>query len=236
MKTILIGDVHSQAKQLYNALSYITNVSDDNTLVIFLGDLFDSRCEVSETTKVYKLVRTFEDAYGAVILNSNHQDKLRRYLSGSPVAVNRVPELGRTIREFDESNIDREELRSWLESHPYGYIVRSGEGQEYRCAHAYFPSWVGGKSNESCGREIFGKDLVRKAKELMLYGKVNRETRQRIRWWENENQNKVPWTRVAGHYHCVHFSSKSIVLDGCCGTDGGKLPVYELEEKRLTYF
>ena len=233
METVLIGDVHSQAGKLDKALSYIASMPE-TPLVIMLGDLFDSRCGVSESAEVYGLVRTFQDYYGAVVLNSNHQDKLRRYLSGNPVAINRVPELGRTIREFDESNIDRDELLKWLESCPYGYIFKDQNFREYRCAHAYFPSWVGGPVTEQWGREVLSEDLVKKAKELMLYGKVNPATRQRIYWWEDDRM--FPWVRVAGHYHCVHISDSAIVLDGCCGNEGGQLPVYEVNAKRLTYF
>ena len=233
METILIGDVHSQAAELDRALSYIVNKTSD-ALVIFLGDLFDSRCGVSDSAEVYGLVRTFQDTYGAVVLNSNHQDKLRRYLSGNPVAINRVPELGRTIREFDESNIDRDELLKWLESCPYGYIFKDQNLREYRCAHAYFPSWVGGPVDERHGREIVGGDLVRKAKDLMLYGKTDSVTKQRIFWWEDDRM--FPWVRVAGHYHRVHISDSALVLDGCCGNEGGRLPVYEVNAKRLTYF
>lgn len=234
METILIGDVHSQAAKLDNALSYIANKSGERALVIFLGDLFDSRCGTSDSAEVYGSVRTFQDAYGAVVLNSNHQDKLRRFLSGNPVAINRVPELGRSIREFEESNINRDELLKWLESCPYGYIFKDANMREYRCAHAYFPSWVGGPIDERHGRAVFGDDLVRKAKDLMLYGKKDHATNQRVRWWEDDRT--FPWVRVAGHYHCVHVSDSALVLDGCCGNEGGQLPVYEVNARRLTYF
>lgn len=234
METILIGDVHSQAAKLDNALSYIANKSGERALVIFLGDLFDSRCGTSDSAEVYGLVRTFQDSYGAVVLNSNHQDKLRRFLSGNPVAINRVPELGRSIREFEESNINRDELLKWLESCPYGYIFKDANMREYRCAHAYFPSWVGGPIDERHGRAVFGDDLVRKAKDLMLYGKKDHATNQRVRWWEDDRT--FPWVRVAGHYHCVHVSDSALVLDGCCGNEGGQLPVYEVNARRLTYF
>jgi hypothetical protein len=234
MQTILIGDVHSQAEKLDNALAYIETNADDNTLVIFLGDLFDSRGTHSESIEVYNMVRAYDAEHGAVVLNSNHQDKLRRYLSGTPVRVDLVPELGRTIREFEQSDVDRDELRTWLESCPYGYIFKDRDGHEYRCAHAYFPSWVGGPTDERYGREVMGEELIRKAKDLMLYGKRDHETKKRVYWWENPST--VPWTRVSGHYHRVHITDSSIVLDGCCGEDDGKLPVYNVDSKLLTYF
>jgi hypothetical protein len=228
-ETFLIGDVHSQADNLERALAHVLNSGGESARVIFLGDLFDSRCATSQSAEVYGIVRSFQDAYGATVLNSNHQDKLRRYLSGSPVRVDLVPELGRTIREFEETNIDRDELLGWLESCPYGYVFNDSSGREYRCAHAYFPSWV-----EPDGAVVTGEGLPRKARDLMLYGKRDHETKQRVRWWEHES--RVPWTRVSGHYHCVHLSERSLVLDGQCGNEGGQLPVYEVNAGRLTYF
>ena len=87
MKTFLIGDIHSQIEKLDNALAYIEANTDDNTLAVFLGDLFDSRGTFSESVEVYNLVRAFQRKYGAVVLNSNHQDKLRRHLSGNAVQI-----------------------------------------------------------------------------------------------------------------------------------------------------
>lgn len=228
-ETFLIGDVHSQADELGRALEYVLASGGQSARVIFLGDLFDSRCETSCSAAVYKTVRRFQDEHGAVVLNSNHQDKLRRYLSGSPVRVDLVPELGRTIQEFQQSDVCRDELLAWLGSCPYGYVFHDASGREYRCAHAYFPSWV-----EPDGAVVTGEGLPRKAKDLMLYGKRDHETKQRVRWWEQES--RVPWTRVSGHYHCVHTSRESLVLDGQCGNVGGRLPVYEVNAARLTYF
>ena len=232
METLIIGDVHSQARPLEKALEYAAQIPD--CLVIFLGDLFDSRCNVSETVEVYGLVRTFQDGIGAVVLHSNHQDKLLRFYKGNPVDLVKTPELGRTIKEFDDANIDREEVKAWLERSPYGYIFKDSRLREYRAAHAYFPSWVGGESNEAMARPILHEDTNSKARGMMLYGKVDHTTGQRIRWWETDKT--YPWTRVAGHYHCVHISDSSIVLDGSCGNEGGRLPVYRVEARQLVYF
>ncbi len=232
METVIIGDVHSQARPFEAALRYAAEIPD--CLVIMLGDLFDSRCSVSDSAEVYWLARTFQDGYGAVILNSNHQDKLRRFYNGNGVDLTKTPELARTIKEFDDANLDREEIKTWLELMPYGYIFKDRSLREYRCAHAYFPSWVGGEINEAHARPILTEDTNSKARGMMLYGKINHTTGERVRWWETDKT--YPWTRVAGHYHCVHISDSSIVLDGSCGNEGGRLPLYRVEQRQLIYF
>jgi DNA integrity scanning protein DisA with diadenylate cyclase activity len=71
----IIGDVHSDAKKLKRALDY---AKEHELKVILLGDLFDSRCDYSDSVKVYELVKNS----GAIVLQSNHQEKLIRYLKG----------------------------------------------------------------------------------------------------------------------------------------------------------
>lgn len=227
----LIGDVHSQARPLEQALEF---VRETGAMPVFLGDLFDSRCGTSETLAVYEFARAAQRDLGAVILNSNHQDKLRRYLTGGGVNLTRIPELSRTIREFDDVGTNRDELVEWLSAMPYGYIFRDSSLREYRAAHAYFPSWVGGPSTEAMGRSVLREDINSKARELMLYGKKDYATGKRVRWWEDDRT--FPWVRVAGHYHCVHVSDSCLVLDGCCGNEGGRLPVFLVDSRELRYF
>ena len=226
-----IGDIHSQIVPLEQAADYcITN----GLRPVFLGDLFDSRCDTSDTVGVYHLARYLQATQGAVVLNSNHQDKLRRFLSGSNVRV--MPELDRSISEFKESNVKADDLLAWLNTCPYGFCFRDSRGTEYRAAHAMFPSWV----------EIPEYDeahLVRspssKAKELMLYGPKDRDTKKRVEWWRSESDR--PFVRVSGHYHEVYADAKSLVLDGGCGggawcREPGYLPVYDVERQSLVRF
>jgi len=227
----LIGDVHSQAEPLTKALEFVKKAG---AMPLFLGDLFDSRCGRSETLEVYRIAQDSQRELGAIILNSNHQDKLRRYLTGGGVNLTRIPELSRTIREFDEAGTSRDELVDWLTRMPYGYIFRDAHLREYRAAHAYFPSRVGGPSTEAMGREIRREDVNSAEKDLMLYGKKDPVTKKRVRWWDDDRT--FPWVRVSGHYHCVHVSDSSLVLDGCCGNEGGKLPVYLVDDRELRYF
>lgn len=160
METLLIGDVHSQARPLEKALHYAAQIPD--CLVVFLGDLFDSRCSTSESADVYGLVRMFQDTYGAVVLHSNHQDKLLRFYRGNPVDLVKAPELARTIKELDDRSLDREAVRSWLESCPYGYIFKDSRLKEYRAAHAYFPSWVGARPQRLWGVQSCTRTPTRK--------------------------------------------------------------------------
>jgi hypothetical protein len=168
------------------------------------------------------------------VLNSNHQDKLRRFLSGGNLRV--MPELERSISEFKESNVQADDLLAWLNTCPYGFCLRDSLGTEYRAAHAMFPSWL----------EIPDYDevhLVRsvssKAKELMLYGPKDRDTRKRVEWWRSESNRS--FVRVSGHYHEVYTDAKSLVLDGGCGggawcREPGYLPVYNVELQSLVRF
>lgn len=202
----LIGDIHSQYEPLFKALSYCQN----NALIpVLLGDVFDSRCESSDSVGVYKLLRQAQTELGAVILRSNHQDKLERYLKGNSVKVS--PELQRTIDDMALGGVSASELLTWLESFPYGFCFKS-EGVEYRCAHAYFPSWV-----EVPDFHLFHfvEDAPKKVRQLMMYGPNVKESSKRVFWWERPADRS--WVRVAGHYHVVHSSDRSLVLDAGCG-------------------
>jgi hypothetical protein len=203
----LIGDVHSQYRPLHQALSYCQS----NALIpVILGDVFDSRCENSESVEVYRLLRQAQHEMGAIILRSNHQDKLERYMRGNNIRMS--PELRRSLDDFIEGEVPASELLLWLESLPYGFCFKDTNGREYRCAHAYFPSWV-----EVPDYPLFHivKEVSKKARQLMMYGPNDRESNSRVFWWERPNER--PWTRVAGHYHVIHNRDNNIVLDGGCG-------------------
>ena len=232
-KLALIGDVHSQIEPLRSAWRYC---QDHDLTPVFLGDLFDSRTDTSDSVAVYNLVREIQAETNAVVLNSNHQDKLIRVLRGNNVRLEFVPELVRSLTEFDEAGVDRDELLAWLSSCPYGYVFRDSTGTEYRAAHAMFPSWVEVPEYESDHRVY---KLGGKAKELMLYGPRDPETRQRVEWWLSPSERT--WVRVCGHYHVIHTGSQSLVLDSGCGggawvRDAGSLSLWDVEERSLTSF
>jgi hypothetical protein len=229
----LIGDIHSQIAPLQSAWQHC---QDHNLTPLFLGDLFDSRTETSDSVAVYRLVREIQAQTNAVVLNSNHQDKLIRVLRGNKVRLDLVPELARSIAEFDEACVDRDELLAWLSTCPYGYVFRDSAGTEYRCAHAMFPSWLEVPEYEIDYRV---HSPVNKVKELMLYGPRDRETNKRVEWWLSESERT--WVRVCGHYHTVHHDKRSLILDGGCGggawvREAGSLVLWDVESQSLASF
>lgn len=204
----LIGDLHSQLAPLVESLLYCR---ENDLTPIFLGDIFDSRCDHSHSVLVYDVLRSAQDLFpGMQILRSNHQDKLERYLKGNKVHLS--PELQRTLDDFAESTVSNEELLSWLESMPYGFCFFDNDGFEHRCAHAYFPSWQEVPEYEDC-LPIY--DMTKKARQLAMYGPSHREGNGRVFWWEKPSERN--WVRVAGHYHVVHRSEFNLVLDAGCG-------------------
>lgn len=226
---VLIGDVHSQSKLLEQAISYIDNNISDY-FIIFLGDLFDSKNGNSNSVDVYSMVRELESNNKAVVLQSNHQDKLIRYLKGNNVSMSFGIDL--SIRDFEESNVDKEELMAWLLSHPYGMVFRDSSGQEYRAAHAYFSSSL---DIQEYSDEYYVRAVSKHHKSKFIYGLMRDNAR--IAWWEEYSNND--WIRVAGHYHVVyidHSSNKSILVDSGSGEVDGKLSIYDINSRKLVQF
>lgn len=225
----LIGDVHSHEQRLSQALSYCRNYK---LTPILLGDLFDSRCDVSDSVGVYNLVREAEETMNAIVLQSNHQNKLIRYLKGNKVVLNHG--LDKTVEEFKSSEIDLNELRDWLQSLPYGIVFRDKNSVEYRCAHAYFSSRIEVPEYEDC--YLVNSDHIDgKIKNIMIYGPVNSDGR--VSWWKSDR--KYDYRMVSGHYHTIFLSEQYIVLDGQSGTEENSdpfLPLYDINKKILKKF
>jgi len=222
-----VSDVHSQADKLRHVLDFC---KENNLTPIFLGDLFDSKCDVSDSFGTYTLVRKAQDEMNAIALQSNHQNKLIRYLHGNDVVQNCGLDV--TIRQlFEENDLDRVEICNWLESFPYGIAFRSVDGVEYRAAHAYFSSKL---LVDSYDDYFLIKDVNKKFKNQMLYGIFS--SRDRIEWWKSDRNHGVNWIRVSGHYHTLHIDSQSLVLDGCCGEEYGNLLVYDVNSLKLHAF
>lgn len=224
----LIGDVHSHYGRLSHALLYCR---DNELTPILLGDIFDSRCFVSESVKVYYLVREAEEALGAIVLQSNHQNKLIRYLKGNKVVLNHG--LERTVKEFEDSSVDPEVLLRWLDTRPYGIVFKDKFGEEYRCAHAYFSSRIEVPEYDDCF--LVEHDILNtKLKSVMIYGPVNSEGR--IAWWDSPRRHE--YRMVAGHYHVVVDREHCLILDGECGDEGENtfLGLYDVNKKILKKF
>ena len=226
----IIGDIHSQYSQLAAAIDNIDNSCDDYH-IIFLGDIFDSRTEESNSVDVYYAIKSLYEKNLCTVIQSNHQDKFIRYLKGNSVAINHG--LDRTIEDFNNSTVDKAELLEWLLSFPYGVAFKDNLGLEYRCAHAYFSSKI------FVPNEYEDEYLVHLAskhtKSKFIYGLTVNNSR--FFWWEEPSQ--LPWIRVAGHYHKLRIDyeySKSLVLDAECGSDGGLLCVYDVNNRQNYLF
>ena len=235
----LIGDVHSQPGPLLEALDHCYY---NKLTPILLGDLFDSRCDTSDSVAVYKAVRDAQSSFpGMVVLRSNHQDKLERYLKGNNVRI--FQDLRQTLSDFEEGGIDTKgELLPWLLSFPYGIVFRDSAGMEYRCSHACFPSQL--EVPEYDDRYLV-KEATRKERDLMMFGPsypTPGGPNERVFWW-NKEPNRT-WVRVAGHYHAVHISDYNLVLDGQMGGSSRdpvppsemNLCLYSVEDKALKLF
>lgn len=246
IKYAIIGDVHSQDGPLGAALAYC---NQKGLTPVLLGDLFDSRCGLGNSLKVYNLVRDAQkEAKHMAVLRSNHQNKLERYLKGNPVNV--TPDLRSTLEDFEQGSVNmQEELLPWLNSFPYGFVFKDSKGKEYRCAHAYFPSRLEIPKYIHY-HKVF--KVNRKERDLMIYGPKRRceeseSGSERVLWWlkdKPETDLSRNWVRVAGHYHHVFINGKNLVLDGDMGgrstcdvnPEDMALCLYDVENSELTKF
>jgi hypothetical protein len=226
MAYAFIGDIHSHAQNLRRILELIQQ-EGDYTLV-FLGDIFDYNAsdpeDSSRPLEVFEIIRNLENK---VVLTSNHQDKLLRYLRGNTVKLNNSG-LRDTIKRMSLQDISSPfavELAEWLSQGLYYYIVGCN-GIEYRLAHAYHSGRL--KNNV----------ITSRGKQGCLYGPVEttvvdgKNITTRLKWWESSIN--TGFIRVAGHYHEVFMSDKSLILDGGCGTaDDGHLVAYLTDKRKI---
>lgn len=229
----LIGDIHSQDVPLRNALDYCE--MRDLTPVL-LGDLFDSRrSDYSDSYAVYGQALRAQ-IMGGIILQSNHQNKLIRYLRGRNVQVR--DGLEKTIKELFEDNfLDKQVILEWLQSFPYALKLKVND-KEYRLAHAYFPDSL--VCDDSLDFEAFYYERVNgKQKSDCMYGLTTRtiEGKQdRVIWWQDESYRR-DFVRVGGHYHWYAINTWSMLLDGECGTEASNarlIAVSDLGETECT--
>ena len=197
---------------LTKALSYC---KEKSLVPIFLGDLFDSRMETSDSAGVYSVVKESQETLGSVVLRSNHQNKFERYAKGNKVRVE--GEFHRTLEDFNSAGVKVQEVAEWLNTFPYGVVFKDSKGTEYRCCHAMFPSWIAIPSYQGMYKVT---TVSSKARDYMLYGPrrsgaIYPQEETRVFWWEEPSERN--WVRVAGHYHTVYISDKSLVLDGQMG-------------------
>lgn len=230
MNYVLIGDIHSQSHRLNDALRFIRS-NIENACVVFLGDIFDTRCGYSNSAEVYSLIRESEQDLNSIVIQSNHQDKLIRYLKGNKVSLNNG--LQETVDDFQLAGVSLDELYNWLLRQSFGVVFRDNQGLEFRCAHAYFSNEIQVQDYQN---HYLVKTVDRKLKYQFLYGILDDE-KNRIEWWNQDNtaQNFV---RVSGHYHTVYtdISNMSLVLDSGCGHSDEKLSIYDVNSRALFEF
>lgn len=238
-KFAFIGDVHSQLGPLKKAIDYCGR---KGLTPILLGDLFDSRIDEGDSAGVYRFVKKSQEDLGTIVLRSNHQYKLERYAKGNKVFISN--DLAKTLVDFSQADIQIGEVAEWLNTFPYGLVFKDSKGSEYRCAHAMFPKWLVVPLYTEMYKVM---EVTPKARDYMLFGPRMKGVRwpdddDRVFWWE-ENQDH-DWIRVAGHYHTVFVSDKSLVLDGGMGGSSrvteepnpGLLCLWDVEDKKLLTF
>ncbi len=228
MTYAIIGDVHSQGQLLASALAHC---KANNLTPIMLGDLFDSRCETDETHYTRNLAMTAQREMGAVILNSNHQERLVEAIAGKLEYGKYCQETFRTLGTLVEGSVKPLDVSLWLESLPDGFVFWDKDGLEHCCAHAYFPSKLR-RQDQTSPYEVRATDPETKTK--MVWG-PHRPDGRRYWWWDHEPTNQK-FVRVAGHYHLVHSGPRSLVLDANAGYENGSVPLYEVDNKKLVYF
>lgn len=234
---VLVSDIHSQHQQLEAALIWCAE-QFGNCYYCYLGDIFDPRLDnheknyppFSDSRITYWLVRDTIKYGEGVVLQSNHQDKLLRWIkhdlagtTPNPVTVNSG--LQYTISQFiNHLTIEEKgEIHDWLAALPYHVVIDSYDllhdsQTSFLCSHAYFNT-AANLQNPS-----------KKHKQEALYGLLD-DNNQRVDWWSSDNPisfyglapNAV---RVAGHYHINFRGVNNRVIDSGCGSTSGSLCVH----------
>jgi hypothetical protein len=230
MNYVLIGDIHSQADKLEDALAFI-RANIQNARVVFLGDIFDTKNSYSDSYSVYNLVREAEQELNAITIQSNHQDKLIRYFKGNKVELNNG--LDKTLEDLVEKDVSFSDLYDWLIRQAFGIVFRDEYGIEFRCAHAYFSPEV---QIQDYTEQYLVKAITRHHKHEFLYG-LQDSKKNRVNWWELNNSENS-FVRVSGHYKTVYtnLENKSLVLDSCCGDADGKLSIFNVNSRTIHQF
>lgn len=232
---VLVGDVHSQHQKLEAAIVWCCQELE-NPYFCLLGDIWDARLDnheknyppYSDPATTFWLVKNA--LLNGVLLQSNHQEKLLRWLKhhlggakSNPVTVNYG--LQYTITQFiDKLTIEeKQEMHDWLASLPYHVVLESYDllqdtQTSFLCSHAYFNT-AANLQNPS-----------KKHKQEALYGLLD-DDNNRVDWWSSDDPISFyglsPNTvRVAGHYHVLAKGVNQRVIDAGCGSTGGSLCIH----------
>ncbi|MBV9932047.1 MAG: polynucleotide kinase-phosphatase [Alphaproteobacteria bacterium] len=223
----IVGDVHGCADELERLLADLGYaVRWDGTEVavtppagrsaIFVGDLVDRG---PRSPDVLRIVRHMVEAGTALAVVGNHDDKLKRHLSGR--AVKATHGLAETIEQFSgESPAFAREMRDWLDGLVSHYVL---DGGRLVVAHA-------GLKEEMQGR---ASGAVR---SFAMYGETSGEVDEfglPVRYdWAADYKGKAKV--VYGHTPVpeANWVNGTICIDtGCCF--GGKLTALRWPEMDL---
>jgi hypothetical protein len=232
-----VSDIHSQHRKLQDALDWIKGeYPPESTQLVFLADCWDSRLDdheknyppYSDPLQTYLIIKNCVEQHGDILLQSNHQEKLMRWLKHhlvgtrpNPVKVNYG--LDYTISQFINTLTieEKKEIHNWLSGLPYHVVIESYDLQHdttvsFLCSHAYF--------NIKTNLEQPSKHHKQEA----LYGLLDRDNK-RVDWWSSDEPLSfygLPAVRVAGHYHILSCGKHQRVIDTGCGNTGGSLCVH----------
>jgi len=204
---------------------------------LFLGDLFDSQCNISDAPAVYMAVRSSQKELGSIVLRSNHQHLLECLANKKEIPLKK--DLARTVEEFRRAGICIQEVASWLETFPYIVAFRDSRGVEYRVAHAEIPASIRVPDYE--GTWKYFDPTPEEARKLLWGADYSLPDWKRF-WWRRKEPRD--WILVAGHYHKVVNDGRSLVLDAGCGGKtrswfDKRLPqllLYDVEQREVVPF
>jgi predicted kinase len=228
-KVLVIGDIHGDYKKLISLLSRVKIKKKGDIWsnpmglkVVFLGDLNDPRLNNDKLNRTYmssiktiQIVKELWEQGIGELIQSNHQLNLINLWRGKRKSL--AHGLKYTKEEIDKKDrYEVDKLILWLSSRPYYYKFKN-KGKEYVCVHAYYTSGMSQyHPNE-------------KEKNDCLYGP--RKGGSRYQWWK-EYDNASLFV-IAGHYHVVDKGNNYLILDGDCGTSGGQLFGYLVDQSKI---
>ena len=125
----IIGDVHGCADELEELLQKLGYEFVDETFrhpaarqAVFVGDLCDRGPRVAD---VFKIVMSMEKAGTAWCVPGNHDEKLKRYLSGKTVKI--AHGLQETLDDLERAGDEfKRELKMWLDERIAHYVFDEG--------------------------------------------------------------------------------------------------------------
>ncbi len=126
----LIGDVHGCADELEELLEKLGYARDgagvyrhpENRQIAFVGDLADRG---PRSADVFRIAMSMTKAGTAWCVSGNHDDKLKRYLSGKKTNVTHG--LQETLDDLEKQSPEfKNELREWLDSLISHYVFDNG--------------------------------------------------------------------------------------------------------------